>query len=104
MLVAIHLLHLSPLGPGAGWRQAKTTDRPSCAHSRRQYILLIKDSPSQFASTKVSGVLGIFGVSSMSLVNHWVKEVSIYLPTQFNRQLSPSHTALHSAVHPDVRI
>ena len=67
--------NFSSLGSCAGWRKTVTTDTPASPNTGREYVLLIKVSPSQFAGVKVSGVFGAFRIAIVTLIDHRVKQI-----------------------------
>ena len=70
-----YLLHLSPLSPSAGWREAEATDAATRPYAAREHIFLVKQSTLEFAGIQVSGMLCILRVASMTFINHRVKQV-----------------------------
>lgn len=52
-----HLLHLSPLGTGAGWRQAQPTDAAPSPHPGREHIALVEVAKLYLEQTGAVGCL-----------------------------------------------
>jgi len=69
------LLNFTTLSPRTIWRQAQTTNAAASSHSARKDVLRVKLGIIEALPIEVSLVLGIRAISTMTLVDYWVKEV-----------------------------